>query len=290
MKFFALLLLAFPAATTLASAGTLAQFRTQFGDIDVELYDQDKPVTVRNFIRYAESGAYSNEFFHRCIPKFVVQGGGYTVPDPQSQAAFALTNVTRIQTFPPITNEFNTGQRLSNTYGTIAMAKLPDDPNSATSEWFFNLGNNSTNLDNQNGGFTVFGRVVAGTNLLNFFNTLDKATLKGVVDFRFCDTNTAAGAFSDLPVLYVGPFCPRNADLFYADVTLLNVKVRSVDDGAQEISWNSVSNKLNTVEFTTNFPPVWHSLTVTNGTGGAFKFVDTSVTNAQRFYRVRVDY
>ena len=245
---------------------------------------------MRNFIRYAESGAYSNEFFHRCIPKFVVQGGGYTVSNPQSQAAFALTNTAHIQTFPPITNEFNTGQRLSNTYGTIAMAKLPDDPNSATSEWFFNLGDNSTNLDNQNGGFTVFGRVVAGTNLLNFFNELDKATLKGIVDFRFCDTNTAAGAFSDLPVLYAGPFCPRNKDLFYADVTLLNVKVRSVDDGAQEISWNSVSNKLNTVEFTTNFPPTWHSLTVTNGTGGALKFVDTSVTNSQRFYRVRVDY
>ena len=51
-----------------------------------------------------------------------------------------------------------------------------------------------------------------------------------------------------------------------------------------------LTRKLNTVEFTTNFPPVWQSLTVTNGTGGTFKFVDSSVTNAQRFYRVRVDY
>src|SRR5436190_498086 len=281
MKSFAFLLLAFLAATAMASAGTLAQFRTQFGDIDVELYDQDKPVTVRNFIRYAESGAFSNEFFHRCIPKFVVQGGGYTVSNPQSQAAFALTNVARIQTFPPITNEFNTGPRLSNTYGTIAMAKLPDDPNSATFEWFFNLADNSSNLDSQNGGFTVFGRVVGGTNLLNFFNGLNKATYRGLVDFRGCDTNTAAGVFSDLPVLYAGPFCPRNMDLFYADVTLLNVKVRPMENGAREISWNSVTNKLNTIEFTTNVPPVWNPLTATNGTGGALKYVDSSATNAQ---------
>jgi hypothetical protein len=79
-------------------------------------------------------------------------------------------------------------------------------------------------------------------------------------------------------------------DLFYVDVTLLNVKVRSMDIGTREISWNSVSNKLNTVEFTTNLPPVWQSLTATNGTGEAFKFVDSSIANAQRFYRVRVDY
>jgi len=291
MKHFATLLLVFLAATSLASAGTLAQFRTQFGDIDVELYDQDKPVTVKNFIRYAESGAYANEFFHRCIPNFVVQGGGFTISNPQSQTTFALTNVTEIQTSPPITNEFNSGRRLSNVYGTIAMAKT-SDPNSATSQFFFNLANNAASLDdtNNSGGFTVFGRVVGGTNLLNFFNVLDKSTFKGLVDFRFCDTNAAAGIFSDLPVLYVGPFWPRNVDLFYADVTLLNVKVRLMDSGTREISWNSVSNKLNTVEFTTDSPPVWQSLTATNGTGAPFKFVDSSVTDAQRFYRVRVDY
>src|SRR5437867_6753243 len=100
----AFLFLIFLTATSPASAGTLAQFRTQFGDIDVELYDQDKPVTVKNFIRYAESGAYANEFFHRCIPNFVVQGGGFTISNPQSQTTFALTNVTEIQTSPPITN------------------------------------------------------------------------------------------------------------------------------------------------------------------------------------------
>src|SRR5439155_6233770 len=117
---------------------------------------------------------------------------GYTLSNPQSASAFAVTNALHIQTFPPITNEFNSGRRLSNVYGTIAMAKRPDDPNSATSEWFFNLADNSTNLDSQNGGFTVFGRVVGGTNLLNFFNRLNKSTFTGLLDFRGCDTNTAA--------------------------------------------------------------------------------------------------
>ncbi len=290
MKQVTLLLLLFLAVASLASAGTLAQFRTRFGDIDVELYDQDKPVTVLNFIRYVESGAYANEFFHRCIPNFVVQGGGFTLSSPQSEMAFSLTNVSRVPPFPPITNEFSFGRRLSNVYGTIAMAKLPTDPNSATAEWFFNLADNSANLDNQNGGFTVFGRVVGGTNLLNFFNGLNKSTFTGLVDFRFCDTNAEAAVFSDLPVLYVGPFCPRNVDLFYADVTLLNVKVRPMENGTREISWNSVSNKLNSVEFTTHFPPVWQSLTATNGTGETFRVVDSDASTSQRFYRVRVDY
>src|SRR5688572_8496877 len=60
-------------------AGTLAQFRTVFGDIEVELYDQDKPVTVQNFIRYAQSDAWRDMFVHRCDPNFVIQGGGYFV-------------------------------------------------------------------------------------------------------------------------------------------------------------------------------------------------------------------
>jgi len=271
--------------------GTFAQFRTVLGDVEVELYDQDKPVTVQNFIRYARSGAYANTFFHRCIPNFVVQGGGFAVADPQSPAGFALSGTLLVPTFNPITNEFNAGPRLSNGYGTIAMAKT-GDPNSATSQFFFNLTNNAAALDdtNNSGGFTVFGRVLRGTNVLNFFNTLNKPTFTGIVDYRFCDTNAAAGFFSNLPVRYSGPFCPLYADLFYVDVSLLNVRVSTSPDGSREISWNSVSNLLNHVEFTTNLPPVWQTLTGTNGTGNVLKVIDADTTSPQRFYRVRVDY
>jgi cyclophilin family peptidyl-prolyl cis-trans isomerase len=278
-------------AASLTFGGTLAQFRTVLGDIEVELYDQDKPVTVQNFIRYARSGAYAHAFFHRCIPNFVVQGGGFAVADPQSQAAFSLSGTFPVPTTAPITNEFNVGPRLSNVYGMIAMAKT-SDPNSATSQFFFNLTNNAASLDdtNNSGGFTVFGRVLRGTNVLNFFNTLNKATFTGIVDYRFCDTNAAAGFFSDLPVRYSGPFCPRYADLFYVDVSLLNVQVLSNPGGSREISWNSVSNLVHHVEFTTNLPPVWQILASTNGTGGALKVTDADATSAQRFYRVRVGY
>jgi cyclophilin family peptidyl-prolyl cis-trans isomerase len=291
MKRFGFLLAVLYFAISSTHGGTLAQFRTVLGDVEVELYDQDKPVTVQNFIRYARSGAYANTFFHRCIPNFVVQGGGFAVADPQSQAAFSLFGTLLVPTFDPITNEFNVGPHLSNVYGTIAMAKT-SDPNSATSQFFFNLTNNVADLDdtNNSGGFTVFGRVLRGTNVLNFFNTLNKATFTGIVDYRLCDTNAAAGFFSDLPVRYSGPFCPRYVDLVYVDVSLLNVRVQSNPNGSREISWNSVSNLLNRVEFTTNLPLSWQTLASTNGTGGVLKIVDADPVNAQRFYRVRVDY
>lgn len=287
MKIFAFLSLLFVAASPSAFAGTLAQFRTRFGDIDVELYDQDKPVTVQNFIRYVQSGAYTNMFLHRCLPGFVVQGGGFSTTNQLSTNR--VTALGGVDSYGTITNEFNIGPRLSNIYGTIAMAKAGGNPNSASSQWFFNLGDNSANLDNQNGGFTVFGRLVRGTNVLNLFNTLSQGN--GIVDLRkFYGTNSSTSLFSDLPVRYSGQVLPNYNDLIYVDLSLLNVQVRSVENGSREISWTSVSNKLNGIEFTTNFPPVWQSLTVTNGTGETFKFVDSAVDNVQRFYRVRVDY
>ena len=147
----------------LASAGTLVQFRTTFGDIEVELYDQDKPVTVQNFLNYLKSGRYQNEIAHRLIPNFVIQGGGFVVSN---------NLVSQISTFSPITNEFGVGRRFSNVYGTIAMAKLGGYTNSATSQWFFNLTNNiSLDAPDTNNFFVVFGHVITGTNVLNLFNT-----------------------------------------------------------------------------------------------------------------------
>src|SRR6266566_6091884 len=115
MKVLAFLLLIFLAASSQASAYTLAQFRTRFGDIDVELYDQDKPVTVQNFIRYVKSGAYQNMFLHRCLPGFVAQGGGFSIGNPAATNAFNPTNgnIFSVPIFGAITNEFNVGRRLT---------------------------------------------------------------------------------------------------------------------------------------------------------------------------------
>jgi cyclophilin family peptidyl-prolyl cis-trans isomerase len=133
---------------------TTVRLQTTQGTIEVELYDTQAPITVANFLRYVRSGAYNQMFFHRSVPGFVIQGGGFSWNDVTSR-------VDQISTFAPIQNEFSS-QR-SNVRGTIAMAKVSGDPNSATSQFFINLVNNASGLDGQNGGFTVFGRVTDST-------------------------------------------------------------------------------------------------------------------------------
>jgi len=128
--------------------GTVVRFDTVFGNIDVELFDSITPATVQNFLGYVTRQDYDGTFFHRSVENFVVQGGGFdfeapNIYDPIFQDA-------------PVDNEFN----VSNTRGLISMAKIGSDPDSATNQWFFNLGDNSANLDNQNGGFTAFGKVL----------------------------------------------------------------------------------------------------------------------------------
>ena len=261
-----------------ARAGTLVQFRTVFGDIEVELYNQDKPVTVRNFLQYVQSGRYADEFSHRLVPGFVLQGGGFTL----------TTNViSAIPTYPPITNEFGVGQKFSNVRGTIAMAKLGGDTNSATSQWFFNLVDN-TYLDapDANHFFVVFGHVVQGTNVLNVFNQFKNSTNNPAPSpTNLVLNNYYAPPLDTLPVLSSN-FPPTASSFVFIDITLLQVAIQPVADG-QQISWNSAAGMTNIVEFTTNLPPVWHALVTTNGTGSRMAVVDTA-GNPNRFYRVRV--
>jgi cyclophilin family peptidyl-prolyl cis-trans isomerase len=128
---------------------------TTLGTFDIQLYDDQAPKTVANFLRYAGRGDYTaNGFIHRSAPGFVIQGGGYAFFIDLSGNPFFF----HIPQDPPVQNEFSPSR--SNVRGTIAMAKLGGKPDSATSEWFFNLADNSANLDTQNGGFTVFGNVI----------------------------------------------------------------------------------------------------------------------------------
>jgi len=156
----------------------VARIETVFGNIDILLFRETAPVTVANFLNYAQSGRYDETFFHRLVSDFVLQGGGF----------LADSNFTPIDTDPPIINEFN----LSNLFGTVAMAKLGGDPNSATSQFFFNLADNSGNLDTQNGGFTVFGEITPES-----FDVL--AALAGLTTVNA--TGQGGGAFSDVPVV-----------------------------------------------------------------------------------------
>jgi cyclophilin family peptidyl-prolyl cis-trans isomerase len=253
-------------------AGTLAQLRTPLGDLEIELFDQDKPVTTANFIRYVQSGVWRDVFIHRWEPGFVIQSGGFcTTGRHTTNAAFAPVPV-----FGEITNEYNTGRTFSNTYGTLAMARVSGKTNSATSEWFINLTNNAF-LDCVDDGFTVFGQVVRGTNVLERFNQISVSNGIYVLPLR--------APLNKLPVLSLEP---TFEDLVYVDISLLKVQVQALPNGGREISWNSVSNVLNLVEFTASFPPVWRSLTSTNGNGGPLRVTDTDATAPARFYRVRV--
>ena len=135
-------------ASCFTANATIVEMQTDLGSITVHLYDQHTPVTVENFLNYVADGSYDGTVIHRSVDNFVLQGGGFKFD----------TDFEAIETDDAITNE----PELSNVKGTIAMAKLGGNANSATSQWFFNLKDNSANLDLQNGGFTVFGEVHCG--------------------------------------------------------------------------------------------------------------------------------
>jgi cyclophilin family peptidyl-prolyl cis-trans isomerase len=135
---------------------------TNVGDITFRMRADAAPGTVDNFLDYIDAGRYEDVIFHRMVPGFVLQGGGFTSSELQlCDAGCTLQDVDpsqfgEVETFDPIDNEF----KLSNVRGTVAMAKLGGDPDSATSQFFINYADNSGNLDSQNGGFTVFAEVV----------------------------------------------------------------------------------------------------------------------------------
>lgn len=255
-------------------AGPLAVYRTAFGEIHVELY-ADKPVTTANFIRYVKSGAYTNMFFHRWVPGFVIQGGGIRAYERGTTNAY----LNYVQNYGTITNEYAIGRNASNLYGTLAMAKVSGNPNSASSQWFFNLANN-TSLDTNNGGFTVFGRVVRGTNVLNQFNDVSGTKIWMV---------SGQSPLNELPILSTN--APTIFDaLVYCNISLLELQARPAAGGGVALSWQSVSNIANVVEYTTQWPPVWNTLTSTNGNGQTLTIQDAATADVRRYYRVRIQY
>jgi peptidyl-prolyl cis-trans isomerase A (cyclophilin A) len=139
-------------ASTSASA-TIVEFTTSHGNFTVNLHDETTPITVSNFLKYINDGDYDNTVIHRVVPDFVMQAGGF-----EFTGNFPLTAIATDST---IQNE----PVYSNVRGTIAMAKVGGNENSATNQWFVNLSDNSgggPQLDSQNGGFTVFGEVIEG--------------------------------------------------------------------------------------------------------------------------------
>jgi len=169
-------------------SGQIAQFDTVLGKFDAELLANDAPKTVQNFLNYVNNGRFANTFFHRSVSGFVIQAGGFVLSG---------NNVNAVATDAPVQNEY----KLSNLRGTIAMAKLgpptgqsptPDTINSATSQWFVNLADNSATLNNQNGGFTVFARVL-GTGM---------TVADAIAAVRVYNASSFNNAFTEIPLLH----------------------------------------------------------------------------------------
>jgi cyclophilin family peptidyl-prolyl cis-trans isomerase len=132
------------------------RLNTTEGVINLKMYRGIKPITVANFLSYADSGRYDNIFWTRSVANFVIQTGGLQI-DPEFDI------VTQAPADSPIVNEFDDNGVISNRRGTVAFAKQTGDPNSAMNEFFMNVqdngGDDPYSLDEQNGGFTVFAQL-----------------------------------------------------------------------------------------------------------------------------------
>lgn len=212
---------------TLLTAGlpvgaTSVRLQTTQGAIDIVLFDTAAPATVNNFLAYVRSGAYTDTLIHRSVPGFVIQGGGYLWNNNANQVNLLPTNA-------PIVNEFSPTR--SNLRGTIAMAKLGGDPNSATSQWFINLANNAATLDTQNGGYTVFGQV----------SQAGMAVVDAIAALPIAD---AGGVFAELPLT---SFLPPGGFIVKANLALVQsatVRNTALAPGAIDIDGTGRHNIL----------------------------------------------
>ncbi len=170
MKIAFISVLSVVAAVTPVAAGDNPKviLETTKGSITIELYPEKAPDTVKNFLSYVDAGFYNGTIFHRVIPKFMIQGGGFT------------SDMQQKPTRPPIKIESDNG--LKNERGTIAMART-QDPNSATAQFFINSVDNTflnfTAKTAQGWGYAVFGKVVQGMEVVDEISKV-KTETKGM--------------------------------------------------------------------------------------------------------------
>jgi len=153
--------------------------QTTDGDITIELFADKSPITVENFLRYVAEGHYDGTVFHRVIPNFMIQGGGFTA------------GLEEKATHEPIVNESR--NKLHNTRGTLAMART-SDPDSATAQFFINQRSNlRLDWSPGNDGYTVFGEVIEGMQVVDIIALSDTGPAQAM-------TTRGPSVFQDVPV------------------------------------------------------------------------------------------
>lgn len=174
--------------------GSTVKITTPLGSFYVETFDTITPVTATNFLDLIQDGRYDDMFIHRSVAGFVLQAGGFTFPEGGASDSVAHngTIVNEFDNwFDPELGGLNEGDPV-NLRGTLAMAKVGGDPNSATSQWFISVADNQEILDPQNGGFTVFAHV-----LYDGMDVVDQLMQLEIVN--------AGGVFGELPVIDLDP-------------------------------------------------------------------------------------
>jgi peptidyl-prolyl cis-trans isomerase A (cyclophilin A) len=154
-----------------AAGNPVILMETSMGNVKLELYTKEAPISTKNFLDYVHNGFYDGTVYHRVIPRFMIQGGGFT------------TDLKEKQTNPPIRNEADNG--LKNRAGTLAMART-NVVDSATSQFFINVVDNGF-LDHrdktpQGYGYAVFGNVIDGMDVVNKIAGVKTGTQKGFRD------------------------------------------------------------------------------------------------------------
>jgi peptidyl-prolyl cis-trans isomerase A (cyclophilin A) len=159
---------------------------TSMGTIKIELFPDKAPITVKNFLTYVDEKHYDGTTFHRVIPSFMIQGGGFTPGLTQAKTEKDVVALEK-KTHEPIKNEASNG--LHNETGTIAMARTRD-PNSATGQFFINTADNTNKLDpspqRDPNGYAVFGKVIEGMDVVNKIKDVETTEVLG-------------GAMADVP-------------------------------------------------------------------------------------------
>ena len=258
----------------LVGTNPLVRFHTDLGDMEVILFQDIAPQNVANFLGYVNGGKYDNSFIHRSPPSFVIQGGGYK---------FVNGQVVAITAGSMIVNEFH----VSNTRGTLAMAKQPNNPNSAQNQWFFNESDaNAANLDTQNGGFTVIGRMtnssslttmdsIAAVSIFNETSPFDQLPLR---NYTMADYNNKVPITDSnlVHVIWVNVI-PQIVALTHPSANDIHVQGRGTPSTTYTLQKSTTPDASG---FTT-------SVNVSTGTQGNFNTDDTS-PGTRKFYRLTI--